>query len=515
MDKDLKFADEPMFADEMYEYEDDEELEDGEVVFVVGEEGDEEALSEFLDVDDEDEETLSEFLEKDEEEADTFYSFINENEEEAENQEKGTSTLDAKAITNDTSEFTEKEMSKVQNTLDFNIGKFSTYSTFIEFDDLAYSNPLREYREETYKGLTKSVSEVGIMTPIQVMETESFSSFKADGNNESDFEGTKYILLDGFRRVFAGVKNNLKGCRAVVWVFENADDGRNVSVQLSLLMNRTQKHTWKEIWRMFQVLEMSDTISPSTLEFYLQLEPGDAMKLKDIMLSDYADVKQDLLDDKKNISQSYNALQKARKEEDQLVLDDGKGISQTEEGEEVSNETEREKLSDDQVKEILEMASEEDVDFSDATFEEWSGEERADLAHDRKAGERIDENLRISVLERDKYTCQVSGFGKGLPINLVRPDLNVHHKVPISLGGPDTLDNLITLSSNFHNLIHRIAETGKLGISKEDFDKLDETTKETYRNVMKYVNIILLAKEKAGAKELPKHKPIRKAYWEK
>ena len=100
-----------------------------------------------------------------------------------------------------------------------------------------------------------------------------------------------------------------------------------------------------------------------------------------------------------------------------------------------------------------------------------------------------------------------------MPIALVRGSLSVHHKVPVSLGGRDSVDNLVTLSNDYHNLIHRVAETGKLGITKEEYDKLDDGHKEIYKNVMKYVRAITKAKEATG-KKLEKHKDIRKAYWQ-
>ena len=42
-----------------------------------------------------------------------------------------------------------------------------------------------------------------------------------------------------------------------------------------------------------------------TLEYLLQLEPGDAMKLKDIMSCEYSDVKDELLSNKKTVSNGY------------------------------------------------------------------------------------------------------------------------------------------------------------------------------------------------------------------
>ena len=402
---------------------------------------------------------------------------------------------------NETVEDVVKNVSSKGSMLNIDSTKFNIEFKDILFKELTYSIPLKEYRESTYKGLTQSIAELGIVTPIHVMKTDGYVKFLSDGGDPEDFEEEKYLLLDGFRRVFAGVKNGLSGCRAVVWEFADADIGREVSVNLSLILNKVQKHDWKETWGMFQVLEMTDVVSPSTLEYLLQLDSGEAMKLKDVMMSEYDEVMEDLLSGKKNLVQSYNQLQKLRKEEDKLLMEDQRGISITESGEAVADESERPRLTDNEVKEVLDLVNSDETEFSDDNFGEWSGEDIPDNWQDRKEGDRIDENLRQSILERDRFTCQVSGFGRGLKPRYTRKLLRVHHLIFVTDGGTDSEDNLITLSGDIHDLLHIIvANNGKLGISKEEYDALDDNTKEMYRKLMKYVNIALEAKERLGKK---------------
>jgi HNH endonuclease len=385
--------------------------------------------------------------------------------------------------------------------LNIDSSKFSVEVKEVSFKELTYSNPLKNYRRDTFKGLTTSVAELGIVTPIHVMKTEAFQEFLKEGNNEEDYQNEKYLLIDGFRRVFAGVKNGLNKSLAVVWDFQDAEMGRDVSVNLSLVLNKSQKHTWKEVWEMFEVLELSDVVTPSSLEYLLQLESGDAMKLKDVMLSEYDEVKEDLISEKKTLYQAYNMLQKLRKEEDKLLMEDNKGISVTEAGEAVADDLGKPRLSDSEVRDVLDLIDNDDIKFSDDNFGEWSGENISDNWQDRKNGDRIDENLRQSILERDRFTCQVSGFGKGLPTHYTRKLLRVHHIVFVQDGGTDSEENLITLTSDVHDLLHIIvANNGKLGISKEAYDELDEGTKEMYKKLMKYVNIALEAKERLGKK---------------
>jgi len=59
---------------------------------------------------------------------------------------------------------------------------------------------------------------------------------------------------------------------------------------------------------------------------------------------------------------------------------------------------------------------------------------------------RLDENLRIACLMRDRYTCRHCGTRKGR--------LEAHHIVYRQHGGKDTLDNLLTLCEACHDQIH-------------------------------------------------------------
>lgn len=59
---------------------------------------------------------------------------------------------------------------------------------------------------------------------------------------------------------------------------------------------------------------------------------------------------------------------------------------------------------------------------------------------------RLDENIRLAVLMRDGFKCQVTGETEG--------KLEVHHITPKRLGGNNTLDNLITLTREYHSKLN-------------------------------------------------------------
>lgn len=396
------------------------------------------------------------------------------------------------------STFTNEE--KVQHALkDINKHSFTLDVGIVDFNTILVSEPVKNGRKETYSGLTTSVAEMGILSPIHVMVLEGYSNWLNNHEDGEKYEGPMYSILDGFRRVWAGYKNGITRSYAVIWNFGDKDKGVELSNILSLILNKVQRRSWNEIWYMYQLLEEQAQMTPGTLEYLLQLDPGDAMKLKDIMLCDYPEVIEDLTSNKKTLQQCYNTLQKLRKEEDKLLKDDNTGIADMEQADGTIEKGGDQVLSNEEVNEILEMGDNFDGDLSEEDFDELMGNNLPDER--QTVGERhpLDPALRAAVLQRDGYCCQITGRGKGLPTPIALSILNVHHKVPVHCGGTDTMDNLITVCLDAHTLIHIIERNmGKLGMSKEDFDALDEEEKTFITGVMKIARIAVEANKRMG-----------------
>lgn len=396
------------------------------------------------------------------------------------------------------STFTNEE--KVQHALkDINKHSFTLDVGIVDFNTILVSEPVKNGRKETYSGLTTSVAEMGILSPIHVMVLEGYSNWLDNHEDGEKYEGPMYSILDGFRRVWAGYKNGITRSYAVIWNFGDKDKGVELSNILSLILNKVQRRSWNEIWYMYQLLEEQAQMTPGTLEYLLQLDPGDAMKLKDIMLCDYPEVIEDLTSNKKTLQQCYNTLQKLRKEEDKLLKDDNTGISDMEQADGAIEKGGDQVLSNEEVNEILEMGDNFDGDLSEEDFDELMGNNLPDER--QTVGERhpLDPALRAAVLQRDGYCCQITGRGKGLPTPIALSILNVHHKVPVHCGGMDSMDNLITVCLDAHTLIHIIERNmGKLGMSKEDFDALDEEEKTFITGVMKIARIAVEANKRMG-----------------
>ena len=350
----------------------------------------------------------------------------------------------------------------------------------INIDDIVTSSFKKISREKSLIGLSGVVGEWGVVTPIHVMRME---------------DDDMYMLFDGLRRTFAALRAGKTEIPAMVWDFDDKQEGKDKANLLGLMINRSQKHRNKELWEQMQILEEVNGASPGLIEFLLQMQPGDAMKMKDVMLSDmeYSEIRQDLMDDISTIDGAYKKLTNERRKEnrlakeDALVLEGGVGATSPDE---VSDE---QHLSVDAVKDILDLTN---IDIEEESLESLnrSGEARGEgeepFVQDRKNGDSLDPELRKQVLIRDKFTCQCCNENGEGALGI----LAVHHIVEVSQGGPDTLDNLVTLCVNCHLRVHLYA-WGRVYVN---LDTLDEKDKTKYKKIFKYGNVIIEADKRIG-----------------
>ncbi len=383
---------------------------------------------------------------------------------------------------------------RIMNMLKVTSDMYTRTRKVINLKEVCISEPLKLGREQTMVGLTKSVKEMGVLTPIHVMTMEQVEDEDDFDDEPDDMRNYKYILLDGLRRVFGALKNQVFEVDAIVWDFPDKEKGRQIALPLSLLLNRTQRRKWSEIWELFQILEMQSSVTPGTLEYLLQLEPGDAMKLKDCMLCDYEEVKECLLNNEKTLEQAYKLLQKLRKEENMLEKEESMGISNVEEAQEIVGDASegKEGLSEQDVRELLEM-SDSDIDVDDEDFGALNqGED-----HHQKVGERepLDPALRQAVLSRDKFRCQICGVGGPAFLSV----LAVHHKISVAAGGADNEKNLVTLCLTDHIMVH-VAERngGKLQITKEEYDNSKPEEQRRFKEILKLSKVIVEANKRKG-----------------
>ena len=123
---------------------------------------------------------------------------------------------------------------KTANLMKLTSDAFTREQRTIPIRQIGFTDPVKEGRRHTMTGLTASVRDLGVVTPIHVMTVPE----------ESEDDDYKYILIDGLRRIYGALKNNQTEIDAVVWDFKDKDKGSELALFLSLLLNRTQKRNW-------------------------------------------------------------------------------------------------------------------------------------------------------------------------------------------------------------------------------------------------------------------------------
>ena len=380
---------------------------------------------------------------------------------------------------------------KLQHLLKLTSDAYTREIKRISVDDIVVSEPVNRSRVMSKIGLSGIIKDLGVLQPIDVMLSE---------------EDDEYILISGLRRLYGAMRNGIKEIDAIVWNFKDKDRGNELALYLGLILNKHQKRTYSEIWHLYQILELQSPITPSTLEYLLEMDSGDAMKLKDVMTSGYSEeVVSPLIEGEKTLEQAYKQLCKLRKEEDKLAIEDSIGVSDTIEGaDEIASEVNSEaQLTDQDVMELLGMADSTDLESVDS--EDFSDLNQG-VDEGQKVGDRhpLDPALKSAVLQRDTFKCQCCGFGGGALLGA----LAVHHIIPVHCSGKDTMNNLVTLCVNHHLILH-IAERngGKLHITEEEFNAYPENEQRAMKKCLKYAKIAV----EAGRRQNLSSDAIRKA----
>lgn len=396
----------------------------------------------------------------------------------------------------------------------------------IPVEQLVLTEFKKQSRAKTRIGLAASVEHWGVVSPIHVLAME---------------DNDKYLVLDGVRRVVAAMRNNITEIQCVVWKFDDPDKGKKFANILALMINRVANYDVTEQWEMLQVLEDVNEVQPALAEYLLGLQAGEAMKLKDIMLSEmaYDEIKEKLIDGSYNIEQAYKKLCTLRKKENALEKEDNTAIANPDEDGTQTAGSKR--LSDKEVDEKLEIGgSNADFEIGEPAMDDVGtdddSEEQGELAESdvtellqesdaisvdtdtskedkevtkeeidaidktdelrgsslyQKVGQRhpIDPNTRTGTFIRDGFKCRCCGIGGNEAYLSI---LAFHHAIPVAMGGPDTKENGLTLCVNCHIMLHNYL-MGKLQV---DYDVLSQSERQRFMRIIKFGNIALAAKKK-------------------
>lgn len=370
----------------------------------------------------------------------------------------------------------------------------------------------KKARFATKNGLTASIEDFGrVLNPIDVLALPS-----VDGE-----EIEMYTLISGLRRVYGASRNGYKTIPAFVWHFADYEKAQRLVPLLGLILNKQQQHSYQEIWNGLSTLEHEYGLKFSQIErLYPYLESGDVLKLKEVCSESdtYPEPMTELFAGKYTLDKAYKELVKQRKERDVLEEEDNKGIlSSTELGKEAvvsdeegsssseggSDENENSsnnKLSAQEVDELLELA---DNSMDNLTLE--SALEQADavdkgIVQDRKGDgdDDLTPEVKNKIKARDKMVCQCCSKDKVENQGAFLSQLVVHHKVPVHAGGTDDEKNLITLCIGCHHLLHTMEKMGTLTTDKEHLDTMDEEFRRRILNAWSLAYIAIKAGEKKG-----------------
>lgn len=344
----------------------------------------------------------------------------------------------------------------------------------IDIDNIVTSDFKKVSRSKTVTGLSSLIEDWGVVTPIHVMKLE---------------DDNCYLLLDGLRRIFAAMRKGETHIKAVIWEFSDVDEGKDVAPIISLMINRTQRYSNKETWEVMQRLQ-DNNVSPGLMEFLLQLNSGEAMKIQDVMMadSDYEEIKQAFLSDELTPETAYKKLCNQRKKEDRLARDDRTVITKDEEGLDTGAGDSHRLLDVDEVKSLLELED----DDEDKSLEELdrTSEVRGVEVQDKDNRHPVDTAIKQAVFIRDNFTCQCCGLGGKQNLAV----LVFHHIVGVACGGPDTEENGLTLCQNCHMLLH-LYVFGKISV---DVKTLSDEEKIKFKKIFKYGNVQIDAWKKVG-----------------
>lgn len=370
----------------------------------------------------------------------------------------------------------------------------------------------KKARFATKNGLTASIEDFGrVLNPIDVLALPS-----VDGE-----EIEMYTLISGLRRVYGASRNGYKTIPAFVWHFADYEKAQRLVPLLGLILNKQQQHNYQEIWNGLSTLEHEYGLKFSQIErLYPYLESGDVLKLKEVCSESdtYPEPMTELFAGKYTLDKAYKELVKQRKERDVLEEEDHKGIlsstelgkeavvsdeesgSSSEGGSEESENSANNKLSAQEVDELLELA---DNSMDNLTLE--SALEQADavdkgIVQDRKGDgdDDLTPEVKNKIKARDKMVCQCCSKDKVENQGAFLSQLVVHHKVPVHAGGTDDEKNLITLCIGCHHLLHTMEKMGTLTTDKEHLDTMDEEFRRRILNAWSLAYIAIKAGEKKG-----------------
>ncbi|MEM4385432.1 MAG: ParB N-terminal domain-containing protein [Candidatus Anstonellales archaeon] len=349
---------------------------------------------------------------------------------------------------------------------------------YINIKNIAIVKRIR--KNKNVDDLKKSIKSTGLINPIVVAPSAT--------------EGI-YVLLDGYRRLLVCA---MLGKEEVPCIINNRVSTPEIPI-LEALYNHKKQYTMKEIVDYIDFLEKQKGImSASMIEYLLQLNSGEYTKLKDILEDGDDEIVSRLMDGEYTIEQAFKKLEQRRKKESAETKD----IKKAEKV--YSGDVEETKVdiiegTGEEVEGNIELTAEEleGLSFNASEFEDsLEGDSLEDMIEEGKniegfephkqdpeEREILDKALRKAVLARDNNTCMCCKLS-GQEYTEV---LDVHHIHMVYLGGTDDIDNLITLCTVCHKLVHLY---GRGELYMRPLEDMTEQEREKFKRIIKLGNVI-------------------------
>lgn len=332
---------------------------------------------------------------------------------------------------------------------------------YIDIEKIIVVKPIR--KPKSVSGLTRSIKSTGMISPITV-----------------GYTATKgiYVLLDGMRRLIACANAGKKRVPCVV----NKNISTNEIPIIAAMYNQKQAYTMQEIVDYIEYIEKEKGImSASMIEFLLQLNSGDYVKLKDVLEDNDDEIVGRLFSGVFTIDQAFRKLEQKRKKQSVEEQENSRAeaVYENEEKSGIINVAGAGEVADGEAVNIDISADSIDdglYDKSLTSMVEEGNKMPAFQPHKQNVGQReyIDPSVRKAVMARDNFTCACCRKGGQSYIDI----LDFHHILPVFLGGTDSVDNGIMLCVACHRLVH-LYSTGDLTIPKEKTsDEFEEMTPE-------------------------------------
>ncbi len=410
---------------------------------------------------------------------------------------------------------------------------------------------------ESLDGLKNSMQQNGMLVPILLVESDAYRKNK---NTEEVFSaGPKYWLVDGLRRLHA--HNMLHGKKDFLAIVRSYDaDVEHLLPQIIRRVQTIRPMNVLEKYATAKILLAQEGLTLEAVEFLCELSIGDYTRLQAILEAPekHSEAREKLLEgklDKSAIAAAYNILVKLQKEEELSELD--KSTGDNEEAIEPKSDSgdEEEGMSSVESLESLGMifpeTPEEAKEYNDLnesfqnTAEETGSDDTpVDSRHAKrdelqKVGDRklLDPALKAEVVERDGHKCR--GCGVHLTGFYASANREIHHTFQVanqleesrdSIGKADyvftTVDSngetinhagqediLVTFCKNCHSLTHVLhCSGGKIGISKEEFEKYEPWQKEQLKKCLYFSKILQYAQDKSGRKGRQQY--TNHAFWQ-